>query len=331
MSINTHESLLEEARRVPAYLEQNKNDLEYDEIIKIRNERASWLCEKKYEKFREAYSLPFNPVKKELIANQSIVKIGNPKDLSEEEGEILDKALNGFIPWKKGPFDIYGRNIDSEWRSDIKWDRLEPFVAPMEGKRVADIGCNNGYFMFRMLEHKPEFVVGFDPFCKYWFNFEFMKRVSGVQNLYYELLGVEHVDLYPRFFDTIFCLGILYHHQDPVGLLRKMRRSLRYKGKVIIDCQGIPGEDPVALSPRRRYAGATGIWFLPTYNCLVNWLHRSDYKEITPIFSGELTEEEQRSTEWAPIRSLGDFLDAKNKERTVEGYPAPHRFYLMAR
>ncbi|MFO0447474.1 MAG: DUF1698 domain-containing protein, partial [Pseudomonadota bacterium] len=38
-----------------------------------------------------------------------------------------------------------------------------------------------------------------------------------------------------------------------------------------------------------------------------------------------------RSTAWAPIKSLQDFLDPQDSTRTVEGYPAPWRHYLMIR
>ena len=48
---------------------------------------------------------------------------------------------------------LFGVDIDTEWRSDWKWDRIEPHLGvSLEGKVVADIGCANGYFMFRMLE-----------------------------------------------------------------------------------------------------------------------------------------------------------------------------------
>ena len=41
------------------------------------------------------------------------------------EGIIeLETALRGLHPWRKGPFSLFGVDIDTEWRSDFKWDRL---------------------------------------------------------------------------------------------------------------------------------------------------------------------------------------------------------------
>ena len=49
------------------------------------------------------------------------------------------------------------------------------------------------------------------------------------------------------------------------------------------------------------------------------------------IYSEELSIDEQRSTEWAPIRSLKDSLDPNDSRKTVEGYQRAHRFYVKVR
>jgi tRNA (mo5U34)-methyltransferase len=149
--------------------------------------------------------------------------------------------------------------------------------------------------------------------------------------LRFELLGVEQIDLFPQFFDTIFCLGILYHHTDPMSLLRKMRAALAPKGEIVIDCQGIAGDLPVALTPRRRYANASGIWFLPTRACLENWVARAGFTDIQFFFAEPLSTLEQRRTPWADIDSLAEALDPNDPSKTCEGYPAPWRFYLRAK
>jgi tRNA (mo5U34)-methyltransferase len=46
---------------------------------------------------------------------------------------------------------------------------------------VADVGCANGYFMYRMLEHNPKMVVGIDPNLKAWLEFTAMKKFAGSQ------------------------------------------------------------------------------------------------------------------------------------------------------
>jgi len=75
----------------------------------------------------------------------------------------------------------------------------------------------------------------------------------------------------------------------------------------------------------------TGVYFLPTLNTLKNWLQRANFKTFEVIFSEELSTDEQRTTEWAPVRSLKESLDPNDDSKTIEGYPRAHRFYIKCR
>lgn len=157
--------------------------------------------------------------------------------------------------------------------------------------------------------------------------------------------------LFPNCFDVVFCLGVLYHTTDPIGMLRTLWQSMKPHGTLIIDCQGIDygydhngkekgGEEngnddetkqlPLALMPKKSYANAGGIWFLPNQELLKIWLTRAHFKDIEMFYSNKLSTDEQRSTQWADISSLEQALNKDDQSRTVEGYPAPHRFYMRA-
>lgn len=174
---------------------------------------------------------------------------------------------------------------------------------------------------------------------------------------------------FPNCFDVVFCLGVLYHTSDPVGMLRTLWKSMKSKGTLIVDCQGIPDhfftheehdatrgvgvstkkdavgergvehngiaqqepQQPLCLVPRGKYARAGGVWFLPNKRALVNWLERANFRDVEFFYSEKLSVEEQRTTEqWANIPSLASALNPDDVSRTIEGYPAPHRFYLRA-
>ncbi|KAA0449845.1 MAG: DUF1698 domain-containing protein, partial [Candidatus Thioglobus sp.] len=38
--------------------------------------------------------------------------------------EALQNALKLLMPWRKGPYQIGDLQLDSEWRGDMKWQRL---------------------------------------------------------------------------------------------------------------------------------------------------------------------------------------------------------------
>lgn len=313
------------------YLDAWEEQLEAQKIRELREERMVQLPQDRFRKLREATMSIADLETKHLDFSGPAVRLGSKEDLNDEQRARLDAALKAYCPWKKGPFELFGTYIDTEWRSDWKWERITPHRESLKGKFVADIGCHNGYYMFRMLPEKPRLVIGFEPYAKHFWHFQLFQNLVKSPALHYELLGVEHIDFYPRFFDTIFCLGIIYHHTDPVSLLRKMHKALRPSGEIIIDCQGIPGELPISLTPRTRYAKARAIWFLPTFPCLKNWMARAGFEDIECFFGEPLSTEEQRRTPWADIPSLEDFLDPDDPTLTVEGYPAPWRYYVRAK
>ncbi|MGL5082977.1 MAG: tRNA 5-methoxyuridine(34)/uridine 5-oxyacetic acid(34) synthase CmoB [Microcoleaceae cyanobacterium] len=315
----------------PDYLDHYDAAFDRSAIVQLRQERQIKLYEPRLKRYKEAVQSVQGIQSERFDASGSVVKVGEGNVLSAERQQQFDRALKTFCPWKKGPFELFGVLIDSEWRSDWKWERILPEMSSLKGRKVADIGCNNGYFMFRMVHEQPECVIGFEPYAKNFWNFQLIQNIVRQQQLTFELLGVEHIHFYPEFFDTIFCLGILYHHTDPIKLLRKMHQALTPNGEIIIDCQGIPGDLPIALTPRRRYAKARAIWFLPTQSCLENWIIRAGFTEVRCFFAQPLSMEEQRRTTWAEIESLQDFLNPDDFSLTIEGYPAPWRYYVIAR
>ncbi len=289
------------------------------------------LLDRRWERWREGADAVVAVKADFLKVTAGTVCLGSHQALSDSDAAKIDYGLKAFLPWKKGPYSIFGREIDSEWRSDLKWDRIAPFLGSIEGQVIADIGCHNGYYMYRLRDLGAKCVLGFEPMPINFYNHQLLQNIYPVPEISLELFGVEHIDLFPESFDAILCMGILYHHTDPVGLLRKMRRALHPKGRIIIDCQGIAGADSLSLTPTGRYAGATGVWFLPTLTCLQNWIRRAGFSQQTVIYSAPLDSKEQRATPWAELKSLSDFLDKGDKSKTVEGHPAPWRHYLMVK
>lgn len=251
-------------------------------------------------------------------------------DISNNKKEEFMSLAKDLTPWRKGPFELFGTFMDTEWRSNLKFDIIKDHLN-IENRNVIDIGCNNGYYMFRMLEYKPKKLVGFDPSVPAYLQFKFFNRFIK-SDINFELLGVEHLKEYGEKFDTIVCLGVLYHRHDPIVMLKTLRDSLNKDGEIIIDTLIIDGEEEICLCPKERYAKMQNVYFLPTLTTLNNWLVRAGFKEITHIATKETTTEEQRSTEWIDDRqSLDSFLDKEDNTKTVEGYPAPKRAYIKAK
>ena len=70
-------------------------------------------------------ALPEGPAECDLSADT--LRIGQPGEVDPAE---VKAALQGLIPWRKGPFDFFGVHIDTEWHSDWKWQRVAPHLSP---------------------------------------------------------------------------------------------------------------------------------------------------------------------------------------------------------
>lgn len=250
--------------------------------------------------------------------------------VSDGSSEELDPGiLEAFHPWRKGPYQLGSVFLNTEWRSDLKWQRLFSALDPLEGRRCLDVGCGNGYHLWRMLGAGADLAVGLDPFLLYVYQFlAIAKRIprSGISVL---PLGAEAIQ--PGLgFDTTFSMGVLYHASDPSSHLSLLRESLRDGGQLLLETLTVPEDVGPLFDPQGRYAQMRNVSPLPTVDHLLGWVTQAGFHNATWIDTTVTTFEEQRPTEWMTFHSLPQFLDPEDPTRTIEGHPAPQRTILTA-
>lgn len=242
----------------------------------------------------------------------------------------LRQQLLGLAPWRKGPFDVAGVRIDSEWRSDLKWARVRDSIAPLADRAVLDIGSGNGYYALQMADAGARTVIGIDPTILFVMQFLAVNQFAQRANVFVLPVRLEELPLPARVFDTTFSMGVLYHQRAPIEHLRQLRQTLRPGGQLVLETLYLPGEEASARTPKDRYARMRNVWLLPTIAELHIWLSRSGYTDIEIIDRSRTTPAEQRTTEWMSFESLTEALDPNDPNRTVEGWPAPHRVVIAA-
>jgi len=268
------------------------------------------------------------PVDKDIAANQ--IRIGSRLDLSASEHDNLVTILKGLHPWRKGPFDVFGTSIDSEWRSDLKWNRVKDRIAPLEDHKILDIGSSSGYYLFRMLSGKPRLAIGLEPYQTFFYQYQVLQHFIRAPQVFCLPIRFDDFPVLEGYFDTIFCMGILYHSRTPIDMLARIKRQLDKDGELVLETLIIKGEEDTVLCPYPRYAKMNNAYFLPTVRCLEGWLQRAGYTNIRCVDVTPTTSQEQRKTEWMTFESLSDYLDPKDPTLTIEGYPAPVRAIMLA-
>lgn len=257
------------------------------------------------------------------------VRVGRAGELDPAATRALEAALQRLHPWRKGPFELFGVYIDSEWRSDLKWARLRGALQPLAGRSVLDVGCGNGYYAWRMLGEGARFVLGVDPTLRYLAQFQALKRYLPAAPV--TLLPLRGEDLPPQLgaFDTVFSMGVLYHRREPAQHLAELRGALRPGGELVLESLVLDQPGPALLQPA-RYAKMRNVWSVPSCSTLLDWVREAGFDGARLVDLSVTTTAEQRRTAWMRFESLEDFLDPADPSRTVEGHPAPLRALVLA-
>lgn len=267
------------------------------------------------------------PLSYELDQNLSI---GQGDQINDAGRDELKKLLLGLQPWRKGPFNLFGLEIDTEWRSDWKWDRLKNEIHPLTDRKVLDVGCGNGYHCWRMAGAGARIVIGVDPHLLFNMQYWAVRHFLEEPPVYVLPMSLEAIPEKLEAFDTVFSMGVLYHRRSPIDHLYALKDCLRKGGELILETLVIDGEIGVTLLPEGRYARMPNVWFLPTCDTLESWLIKAGFNNVRLVDVAYTSTDEQRSTEWMNFESLPQALNEEDPTLTIEGLPAPKRAIFIA-
>lgn len=258
---------------------------------------------------------------------QDEISVHPRKQLNINEKTALKTHLLRLHPWRKGPFDLFGVKIETEWQSDWKWNRIAPHI-DLKHKRVLDVGCGSGYHCFRMRGAGAELVIGIEPMLKFNYQFQVFKHYMPHEPIFVLPLLDEDLPNPMPLFDTVFSMGVLYHRKSPIGHLELLKSQLKAGGELILETLIV--EDRELLVPVDRYAKMRNVWFIPSVNQLIDWLQKLKFKNIEIIDINQTSTLEQKRTEWMYFESLQDFLNPQDQNITIDNYPAPKRAIIKA-
>lgn len=258
------------------------------------------------------------------------IDIGKAGITGEQHDQLL-AALQALHPWRKGPYNLFGIHIDTEWRSDFKWQRLASAIEPLAGRWVLDVGCGNGYHALRALGAGAKRVIGIDPSLLFSYQFQAIKTYLPDHAVHVLPLSLETFPQQTAAFDTVFSMGVLYHRRAPLEHLQSLFHCLRPGGELVLETLVVQGDEQQCLVPRDRYARMRNVWFLPSVDMLTLWLRRLGFVQTRLVDVNTTSTREQRTTEWMRFESLQQSLNPNDPTRSAEGYPAPTRAIITAK
>jgi len=259
------------------------------------------------------------------------IEIGDEQELDPSDLQALTSVFRGLCPWRKGPFRVFGVDVDAEWRSDLKWSRALRAVSSLQGHHVLDVGCGNGYYCLRALGAGAASVLGVEPSPLFVLQFELLRRMLPALPAAVVPLAFEALPNHPRGFDTVFSMGLLYHRKSPLDHLRRLYNCLAEGGQLVLETLVVEPRFGPVLEPRGRYAGMGNVWSIPSISELSGWLGQVGLEDVRVTDVTVTSGAEQRATPWSSTHSLREALDPNDAQKTIEGHPAPRRAMLLAR
>ena len=265
-------------------------------------------------------------------ANWSMVdgKVRINGTFTDEQVTQLETSLTELIPWRKGPFEIGPIPIDTEWRSDWKWQRIADHLQPLNNRVVLDVGCGSGYHLWCMRAAGAQLVLGIDPSLLYLKQFDAIQHFAQDRAVQFLPLPMEALPSAMQAFDTVFSMGVLYHRRDPAPHLDELRQALKPGGELVLETLIIPDSGETSLAISERYANMRNIYELPSIKRLEAWVAASGFQDVRTVSVEQTSREEQRTTSWMPSHSLEQALNPGDQTLTIEGYPRPLRAVVLA-
>jgi len=182
-----------------------------------------------------------------------------------------------------------------------------------------------------MLESGAQRVLGIDPHIAYVAQFWLLKHFAPDLPIDVLPLSLEQLPAGLNYFDTAFSMGVIYHRRSPIDHLLELKNCLRPGGELVMESICVDGDEGYCLTPAKKYARMSNVWFVPSIKTLCQWMSRCGYIDIEIVDESVTDLDEQRSTKWMPYESLSDALDPANRDLTIEGLPAPKRAVVVAK
>lgn len=217
------------------------------------------------------------------------------------EKEIKER-INSFSRWHY-QFDINGIKTptDSPEKVNRHLQRKKYFFDPLlslldgslMGKTVLDLGCNAGFWSLLSIENNCKYVLGIDGRKMHIDQANFIFDVKDVAKEKYSFI---QEDIYNYFnmttdqFDIIYCMGLLYHINNPIELLENICRI--NKDIILIDTSINDHIDPIMILQKEnisdpRNSLKSEFILLPSYKVISEIIMSFGYQGVMlkPNFS----------------------------------------------
>jgi SAM-dependent methyltransferase len=159
-----------------------------------------------------------------------------------------------------------------------KWKALG--ITNFSGRDVLDLGCNEGFFIAKVLEHGARSAIGVDLDAATLEG----ARVRVPDGSFVHEHWSDYIAKQPASsFDIVMLLSAMHYAPQAIYLLREIRRVLRHDGMLVLEASVAPGAEAFMTGVTRGRPPFTDTVYHPTGRKLDQLL----FKEFSVRYVGE--------------------------------------------
>lgn len=161
-----------------------------------------------------------------------------------------------------------------------KWGRYR-LPADMTGKTFLDVGCWEGVNCAEAVQRGADRVVGVD-LCT---SDELRRNVEEFSFDFVQLDVLSEKWLELDTFDVVLCSGVLYHVENVISLLFRLRTVTRELLVLETATRDVaPDESVLVFKPSDERTGNPSNWWIPNRQCLIDMIRTCGFDEIEPVW-----------------------------------------------
>jgi SAM-dependent methyltransferase len=173
---------------------------------------------------------------------------------------------------------IRGRRSDGDGvpTARNKWDRYG-LPEDMTRKTFLDVGCWEGVNCAEAARRGAERVVGVD-LCTSEELRENVRRF-GFEFVQLDVLSEKWLEL--DSFDVVLCSGVLYHVENPISLLFRLRAVTGELLALETATRDVAGDEPVLVfKPSDERTNNPSNWWVPNRACLIDMVQACGFADV---------------------------------------------------
>ena len=133
---------------------------------------------------------------------------------------------------------IEGDKRDSDSKGRFECSRLSSY--DLEGKSVLDIGCNAGYFLFKLIDKNPKALVGIELGEKFVYVLNELNNQVYKSDKIKAILGDFFYYEFDQTFDLILCFSTFHYFKDNQLFFDKCYSLLNEGGTLLLEVEEYP-------------------------------------------------------------------------------------------